>query len=81
MNTTIQQPYKGRWELSRNDVSIGVVNGDHEIGFTARDQLGNTLGRYTASVEALGAVVYVADIRDLEIAWLLPATRPSKEDS
>jgi hypothetical protein len=71
MNTIIQQPYKGRWELSRDDVSIGVVNGDHEIGFTARDPLGNTLGHYSGSVEALGAVVYVADIRGLEASWAM----------
>jgi hypothetical protein len=75
MDTIIQQPYKGRWELSRNDVSIGVVNGDYEIGFTARDQLGNTLGHYDTSEDALGAVVYVADIRALEDMWLL--TGPS----
>jgi hypothetical protein len=71
MHTSIQQPYKGRWNLSRNNVSIGVVNGDYEIGFTARDQLGRTLGHYDTSSEAIDAVVFVADIRDLEVSWLL----------
>jgi hypothetical protein len=69
MNTVIQQPYKGRWELSRNDVSIGVVNGDCVIGFTARDQSGNTLGRYVTSEDALDAVVFVAERAWLEATW------------
>jgi hypothetical protein len=73
MSTVIQQPYKGRWNLSRNDVSIGVVNGDYVIGFTARDQLGRTLGHYDTSEDALDAVVFVADIRNLEATWLLKA--------
>ena len=73
MSTVIQQPYKGRWNLSRNDVSIGVVNGDYVIGFTARDQLGRTLGHYYTSEDALDAVVFVADIRNLEATWLLKA--------
>jgi hypothetical protein len=80
MNTIIEQPYKGRWNLSRtrasgNKVRIGVVNGDYVIGFTARDPRGNILGHYDTSEDALGAVVYVADIRDLEATWLL--TGPS----
>ena len=73
MNTIIQQPYKGRWELSRDDVSIGVVYGDYKVGFIARDQLDRTLGHYETSKEALGAVDCVADVRDLEAAWLLTA--------
>ena len=71
MNTIIQQPYKGRWNLSRNDVSIGVVNGDYEIGFTARDHHGCTLGHYVTSEDALDAVVFVANLRDLEAACLM----------
>jgi hypothetical protein len=67
----IEQPYKGRWDLSRNNVSIGIVNGDHVIGFTARDQFDRTLGHYDTSSEAIGAVVFVADIRGLEVSWLL----------
>jgi hypothetical protein len=73
MNTIIQQPYKGRWELSRNDVSIGVVNGDYKVGFIARDQFGNTLGHYATSQEALGAVDYAADLRGIEAAWDMTA--------
>lgn len=75
MDIIIQQPYKGRWNLSRHGVSIGVVNGDYEIGFTARDQFGNTLGHYDTSEDALGAVVYVADTRALEDIWLMTASK------
>jgi hypothetical protein len=71
MSTSIQQPYKGRWNLSRNDVSIGVVLGDYKSSFTARDQFGRTLGYYDTSSEAIDAVEFVADIRDLEVTWLL----------
>ena len=73
MNTIIQQPYKGRWELSRNDVPIGMVNGDYAIGFTAKDPNGATLGRYATSQEALGAVDYDADLRGIEAAWDMTA--------
>jgi len=82
MNTIIQQPYKGRWELSRNDVSIGVVLGDYATGFTARDQLDHILGHYDTPEDALDAVVFVADIRaqhidiqNLEAAWLMTASK------
>jgi len=71
MNTVIQQPYKGRWELSREGVSIGVVNGDYAIGFTARDPHGNILGRYVTSEDALGAVVFIAERAWMEATWLM----------
>jgi len=73
MNTIIQQPYKGRWEFSRNDVSIGVVNGDYVIGFTARDQLDHILGHYDTPEDALDAVLFAGDIGALEAALALNA--------
>jgi hypothetical protein len=73
MNTIIQQPYKGRWELSRDDVSIGMVNGDYAIGFTAKDPNGITLGHYFTPEEALGAVDYDADLRGIEASWAMTA--------
>ena len=71
MNTIIQQPYKGCWNLSRNDVSIGAVKGDYKVGFTAHDHRGHTLGHYATSQEALGAVDYAADLRGLEASWAM----------
>lgn len=75
--TTIQQPYKGRWNLSRENVSIGVVNGDYAIGFIARDPHGRTLGHYDTPEKAQDAVVFVADIRALEAIWLMTASKES----
>lgn len=71
----IEQPHKGRWNLSRDGVKIGMVRGDYAIGFTAIDQLGRILGPaylgYATSSEAIDAVRFVADVRDLEVAWLM----------
>ena len=74
MDTIIQQPYKGRWDLSRDDVNIGTIYGDNKVGFTARDRFGRTLGYYTTVVEALGAADYAADIQELEDIWALTAS-------
>jgi len=42
----ISQPYKGRWLVSVNQRNVGAINGDHVIGFTARDAAGRSLGRF-----------------------------------
>jgi len=69
---TIEQPYRGRWNLTCGEETIGFVNGDAVIGFTARDGLGSMLGSYGTSDDALDIVVFVAQRRSLRDSWDAP---------
>ena len=55
---TIEQPYMGRWHVSDNGASIGVVSGDFAVGFTARDQDDRVLGRYPTYERSMYAVLH-----------------------
>jgi hypothetical protein len=55
---TIGQPYHGRWDVSHQGASIGVVNGDFVIGFVARDQDGGLLGHFPTYERAMYAVLH-----------------------
>jgi hypothetical protein len=56
--TTIEQPYMGRWHVSENGASIGVVSGDFAVGFVARDQDDRVLGRHPTYERAMYAVLH-----------------------
>jgi hypothetical protein len=58
---TVGQPYQGRWNVSDNGASIGVINGDCILGFVARDHDGRVLGHYPSFERAMYAVVHPAD--------------------
>jgi hypothetical protein len=55
---TIEQPYMGRWHVSENRASIGVVSGDFAVGFIARDQDDSVLGHYPSYERAMYAVLH-----------------------
>lgn len=55
---TIKQPHLGRWHVSENQLSIGVVSGDFAVGFIARDQDDRVLGRYPTYERAMYAVLH-----------------------
>jgi hypothetical protein len=46
----------GRYTIHLGEVRIGRVFGDYEIGFTAYDTDGATLGRHESLQDAMGAV-------------------------
>lgn len=55
---TIEQPYLGRWHVSENGASIGVVSCDFAVGFIARDQDDRVLGRYPTYERSIYAVLH-----------------------
>ena len=55
---TIEQPYMGRWHVSENRASIGVVSGDFAVGFIARDRDDRVLGHYPTYERAMYAVLH-----------------------
>jgi len=55
----IRRTVLGRYTLHMDGAPIGRVFGDHEIGFNAYDNDGDTLGRYE-SLDAAAAAVHTA---------------------
>lgn len=71
MTLTIEHPREWRWDVRSDGDLVGMVIGNHDLGFFATDHKGHIIGKYGSSATALCAVARDYEIRTLDAIWSL----------